>query len=72
MKPLRLVLTAEQSAALADNGPRFSVAVIHPGSWPDHPGRHVLDLIECDSTTANAAVGVALGTHTARRKPKSS
>ena len=58
MKPFRLVLTQEQTAALADGGPRFSVCVVHPGSWPDNAGRMLLDLIETDSTTANAVVAV--------------
>lgn len=66
---LRLVLSAEQSAAIRESGIRF--AVIHPDSYPSPTaGRWVVDLVECDSTTANNAVGVALGTHTARRKPK--
>ena len=58
MKPFRLVLTPEQTAALADAGPRFSVCVVHPGSWPNNAGRMLLDLIETDSTTANAVVAV--------------
>ena len=58
MKPFRLVLTPEQTAALADGGPRFSVCIVHPGSWPDNAGRMLLDLIETDSTTANAVVAV--------------
>jgi hypothetical protein len=57
--PLRLVLSPEQSAAIRESGIRF--AVVHPGSWPAHPGRWVVDLIECDVHTANAAVRVALG-----------
>jgi len=49
MKPFRLVLTQEQTAALADGGPRFSVCIVHPGSWPDNAGRMLLDLIETDT-----------------------
>lgn len=70
-KPFRLVLTAEQTAALADNGPRFSVVIVHPGSWPTNPGRHVLDLIETDVATANAITAILKGEARAVRvKPK--
>lgn len=65
----RLVLTEAQSAFLRESGARF--AVVHPGSYPEHPGRHVLDLIECDHKTAAAAVAVALGEAKAIR-PKAS
>lgn len=58
-RPFRLVLSPEQSAAIRESGIRF--AVVHPGSWPDNPGRYVLDLIKCDAATATAAVNVALG-----------
>jgi hypothetical protein len=58
-RPLRLVLSDEQSAAIRESGIRF--AVIHPGSWPANPGRWVVDLIECDQPTADAAVRVAMG-----------
>lgn len=64
-KPFRLVLTAEQSAAIRESGIRF--AVVHPGSWPENPGRWVVDLIECDVHQANAAVRVAQGLSTERR-----
>jgi hypothetical protein len=67
-KPLRLVLSAEQSAAIRESGIRF--AIIHPDSYPSpNVGRWVVDLIECDSSTANAAVRVATGKSTERRKP---
>lgn len=72
-KSIRLVLTAEQTAAIADDGPRFSFVMVSPGSWPTDPGRMVLHLIETDSQTANAAVGVLQGTHRAVAvKPKPS
>jgi hypothetical protein len=63
-KALRLVLTPEQSAAIHESGIRF--AVVHPGSYPTNPGRWVVDLIECDQPTADAAVSVAQGRATAR------
>lgn len=66
----RLVLTAEQSAALADKA-RFSFVIIHPGSWPETPGRMVLDLIEIDQPTGDALCRVAMGTHRAVKKPPS-
>lgn len=57
---LRLVLAPEQSAAICESGLRF--AVIHPDSHPSPTvGRWLLDLIECDQPTADAAVRVALG-----------
>ena len=65
----RLVLTEAQSDFLRESGARF--AVVHPGSYPEHPGRHVIDLIECDHKTAAAAVAVALGEARAVR-PKAS
>jgi hypothetical protein len=68
----RLVLTEAQSEFLRTAGAKF--AVIHPGSYPENPGRHVLDLIECDQKTAAAAVAVALGEARAvkPRKPNES
>lgn len=65
-KPLRLVLSAEQTAAILESGIRF--AIIHPGSWPENPGRWVVDLFEVSVATANAAAGVAMGTHRAVKK----
>jgi len=60
MKPFRLVLTEEQSTAIRESGIRF--AVIHPDSYPSPTvGRWVVDLVECDSATANAACRVAMG-----------
>jgi hypothetical protein len=59
-KPLRLILSAEQSAAIRESGIRF--AIIHPDSYPSPTvGRWVVDLIECDVHAANAATRVALG-----------
>jgi hypothetical protein len=69
-KPLRLVLSAEQSAAIRESGVRF--AVIHPDSYPSPTvGRWVVDLVECDVHQANAAVRVAQGL-SAERKLKAS
>jgi hypothetical protein len=57
---LRLLLSAEQSAAIRESGIRFGI--IHPDSWPSPTvGRWVVDLIECDVHAANSAVRVALG-----------
>lgn len=65
-RPFRLILTAEQSAAIRESGIRF--AIIHPDSYPSPTvGRWVVDLIECDSATANAAVRVARGISKERR-----
>jgi hypothetical protein len=59
-KPLRLVLTAEQSAVIRESGIRF--AIVHPDSYPSpHVGRWVVDLVECDVHAANAACRVAMG-----------
>jgi hypothetical protein len=67
-KPLRLVLNDAQSAAIRESGIRF--AIIHPDSYPSpNVGRWVVDLIECDSATANAAVRVATGQSRERRNP---
>ena len=63
----RMLLTAEQSAALFDGGPRCSVAIVHPGSWPDSPHRMLLDLAECDRATADSLVGILAGTPRAIR-----
>ena len=63
--PLRLVLTEEQSAAIRESGIRF--AVMGPGSYPGATGRSVLYLFECAQETAQAACGVALGTHRAAK-----
>lgn len=63
----RLVLNEGQTAFVRNHGIHF--ALVHPGSTEVN-GRMVLDLVALDSATANAAIGVAIGTHTARRKPK--
>lgn len=70
MKPLRLILTAEQSAAIRESGIRF--AIIHPDSYPSPTaGRWVVDLIECDAATANALVAVLRGeARVVRVKPR--
>jgi hypothetical protein len=65
-KPLRLILTAEQSAAIRESGIRF--AVIHPESYPSpHVGRWVVDLVECNVHQADAAVRVARGLSAERK-----
>ncbi len=64
--PLRLVLSEEQSAAIRESGIRF--CIIHPDSYPSpHVGKWVVDLVECDSGTANAACRVAQGISKERR-----
>ena len=64
---LRLILTPEQSAVIRESGIRF--AVIHPDNYPSPTvGRWVVDLIECDQPTADAACRVALGLSTERRR----
>lgn len=63
-KTTRLVLTEGQSEFLRGHGVRF--AIVHPSSYPaPTAGRLVLDLVEVDAKTGNAAVGVAVGTHRA-------
>jgi hypothetical protein len=65
-KPLRLVLSEEQSAAIRESGIRF--AIIHPDSYPSPTvGRWVVDLVECDQPTADSAVRVARGLSKERR-----
>jgi hypothetical protein len=67
MKPARIILTANQTAALIEQAGGETIhgrawAVVAPGSWPDSPGRLVLHLIECPSiTAANGACNVAQG-----------
>ena len=65
MKPLRLVLTEEQSACIRESGIRF--AVMGPGSYPSATGRAVLYLFECDQETAAAACDVGMGLSKAKR-----
>jgi len=64
-KPLRLVLSEEQSAAIRESGIRF--AIVHPGSYPATVGRWVVDLIECDHDQAKGACEVAMGESVAKR-----
>jgi hypothetical protein len=65
-EPFRLVLSAEQSAAIRESGIRF--AVVHPDSYPSPTvGHWVVDLIECDQPTADAACRVAMGLCKTRR-----
>ncbi len=69
IEPDRLVLTEPQSEHLRAAGIRF--AVVHPGSYPENPGRFVLDLIPCDYQRAADAVAVAIGTkHAAKPRAK--
>lgn len=66
-KTTRLVLTEGQSEFLRAHGVRF--AIVHPSSYPaPTAGRLVIDLVELDVNTANAAVGVAMGTHKAVKR----
>jgi hypothetical protein len=64
-KPLRLVLTEEQSACIRESGITF--AVMGPGSYPGATGRAVLYLFECTQDGARGACEVAMGESTARR-----
>lgn len=64
-EPERLVLTEAQSAHLRAVGVHF--AVVHPGSYPETPGRFVLDLIPCEYAVARDAVAVAIGTKRASK-----
>jgi hypothetical protein len=68
-KPLRLVLTAEQTAVIRESGFRFVAG--SPVSINTTTGRATLLLIECDRATADAACRVAQGLST-ERKPKAS
>lgn len=70
MKPLRLVLSPEQSAAFRESGINFAVA--GPGSYSDADGRICLYLFQCDQKQATDACGVAAGNMTAKKptKPK--
>jgi hypothetical protein len=61
MKPPRLILTPEQAAEIQSAGMRFAVAFVHPGSYPTTPGKMLIDLIEVDQPTADAALRVARG-----------
>lgn len=65
-KPLRLVLTAEQTAFLREEGIHFVAG--SPVSMNATTGRATLLLFECDRKTADAACRVAQGTHRAARK----
>jgi hypothetical protein len=66
-KPLRLVLTPEQTATIRESGIHFMAG--SPVSINVISGRATLLLFECSRETADAACGVASGTHTAKRKP---
>lgn len=59
MKPLRLVLTAEQSATVRESGITF--AVLANGSYPDSAQRSVLYLFACTKDQAKNACDVAQG-----------
>ena len=67
MKVLRLVLTADQTAAIRESGVHFVAG--SPVSINTTTGRATLLLIECTREAADLACGVAQCTHTARRKP---
>ena len=62
-KPLRLVLTAEQTAVIRESGVRFVAG--SPVSINSATGRATLLLFECTRETADAGCGVAQGTHRA-------
>jgi hypothetical protein len=73
MNPIRLILTAEQTADLIEQAGGETMhgrawAVIAPGSWPTTPGKLILHLIECPTiTAANGACRVAMGQAVARK-----
>ncbi len=64
-KPFRLVLTPEQSAAMAESGLQFAAGA--PCDLRAVSGRAAILLFECDKATADAACGVVIGTHKAVR-----
>lgn len=69
--PLRLVLTAEQTAAIRESGFHFMAG--SPVSINITTGRATLLLFECTRQTADSACRVAQGTHRAvlkTSKPK--
>lgn len=61
--PLRLVLTAEQTAAIRESGFHFMAG--SPVTINLTTNRATLLLFECDRETANRACGVVQGTHRA-------
>jgi hypothetical protein len=69
-KPFRLVLTPEQSAAIRASGLGFAAGA--PVNFRITTGPCTILLFECDKATADAAVGVVIGTHAARKKPSQS
>lgn len=66
MKTIRIILDETQTECLRSQGADF--AVIVPGSHPDAAGKAVLHLVPIDKPTADAAIAVALGKATARKK----
>jgi len=64
-KPIRLVLTAEQTAAIRESGIMFMAG--SPVSINTATGRATVLLFECTRETANLACGVAQGTHRASK-----
>lgn len=65
--PFRLILTAEQSAAIRESGIGFVVG--SPCSMRVVTAPATLLLFECTKETGDAACGVAMGTHRAVKKP---
>lgn len=67
-KPLRLLLTADQTAVIRESGFRFMAG--SPVTINVTTGRATLLLFECTKETADAACRVAQGTHRAVIKPR--
>ena len=63
-KPFRLVLTAEQTAAIRESGIGFVAG--SPVSLQNTTGPATLLLFECDQEAANGACDVAMGLAKAR------
>ena len=78
MKPIRLILNTEQTAAIAEQAGEHTANVfvcIGPGSMPDAAGKLVAYFLPCESVeVANGAVRVAMGEAKVSkpRKPRSS
>lgn len=69
--PLRILLSETASKTLLDAGECFMIA--GKTSYPEQPGRIVIHLVPIPKAQADAACGVAMGTHKATKiKPKES
>lgn len=61
---IRIVLNEDQSAAL-DRAGAGALSIIHRGSYPETPGRWVIDLAPINWAMAEGASKVLRGTHRA-------